>query len=280
MILLYRFLQKSIILVFMLFSFFFISSKTILAVEENKTSDPQKILKGLIEGKFNRSHFLTFFNVKANIPSLLKQIPKENSPKKSIMTMTKDISLEIPNLLLNWGSGSQKARVFKNQKMTTFFSNLFYTIIQMAKEHQLSISLNTTDLFHGHIILLGKEKPNLIIIFHAQEYPYNLPFTHHKSKKAVSTHKELLKGKRLSYQTPSFKRRNFIWSLKENRLFNINTEIKGPFFDLIFPKGWKKNKELKNLALLANSVQDNLIGKSLGSLNFFPSQNIPPYWSP
>ena len=80
------------------------------------------------------------------------------------------------------------------------------------------------------------------------------------------------KEKNLEHKTVSLKR-NFIWSLKENKLFNLNTDYRGPFFSLIFPAGWIE-KELKNLALLGNSVQDTLLGDGLGSINFFPDQKV------
>ena len=181
---------------------------------------------------------------------------------------------------MNWGSGSPNARVFKDEEVSVFFSNLFYKIVEMGKKNNLSISINTTDLFHGHLVYLNQRKGDLIIVFHAQEYPHELPFTRRKSIEAVVTHKLVLKGKKFGYKTLSFRRRNFIWSLKENTLFNLNTENSGPFFPLIFPTGWIENRELKNLALLGNSVQDNLLGDGLGSLNFFPDQNISLYWSP
>ena len=213
-------------------------------------------------------------------PFLVHNILKNPSPKKALTDMTEDQNGKVPKLLLKWGSGGPRARFFKDNEVKAFFSNLFRQVIRLGKQEQLSLSLNTTDLFHGHLVLLNEGTPDLIIIFHAQEYPHDLPFTQYKSREAVRTYKKTLKGKKFGHKTISFQRRNFIWSLNQSKLFNLNTKGKSPLFPLIFPKGWYEDKELRKLAILGNAVQDNRLGKSLGSLNFFPSQNIPLYWSP
>jgi len=272
--------QKNIFFSLFLFITIFFPSQKILAIEKNKRSDSQKIILDLFRGRLDKNLFSSFVKIKKPVPYQLKNLIKEPIIKKSLIKMTTNRSSQIPELILNWGSGSPKARTFKNQEVTNFFSNLFYEIIQMGKKNQLFISLNTTDLFHGHLVFIGKKRGDLIIVFHAQEYPHDLPFTSHNSRQAVVTHKLILKGKKFGHNTISFKKRNFIWSLKENKIFNLDTDRKGPFFPLIFPTGWVKDQELKELALLGNSVQDNLLGSNLGSLNFFPNQNIPLYWSP
>ena len=273
--------QKKNFLSLLLSITIFFPSQKILAIEKNKLNDSQKIILDLFRSRLEKKHFSSFVKIKKPVPHQFKNLIKEPVIKKSLIKkITTNPSIQIPKLILNWGSGSPKARVFKNQEVTNFFSNLFYEVIQMGKKNQLSISLNTTDLFHGHLVYIGKKRGDLIIVFHAQESPHDLTFPPHKSRQAVVTHKLILKGKKFGHNTISFKRRNFIWSLKENKLFNLDTDKKGPFFPLIFPTGWVGDHELKELALLGNSVQDNLLGSNLGSLNFFPNQNIPLYWSP
>jgi len=265
---------------FILFFNFSFPHEKALALEKSRLKDPQKILLELFKGKPIHRRFSNFIKIKKQVPFQLQKLAKGMITKDAFKNLTKNYNDQVPEIILNWGSGSPKARFFKNQEVTDFFSNLFYKIIDISKHNQLSISLNTTDLFHGHLVYLNHKRGDLIIVFHAQEYPHELPFTRSKSIEAVVTYKSILKGKKFGYKTVSFKRRNFIWSLKENKLFNLNTDDKGPFFSLIFPKGWIENKELKRLALLGNSVQDNLLGNGLGSLNFFPDQKIPLYWSP
>ena len=255
-------------------------SQEVFAIEEGKLNDSQKVILDLFKGRLEHKRFSNFIKIKMKVPSQLKKLAKGEITKEALESLTKDHNDHVPKIILNWGSGSPNARVFKDEEVSVFFSNLFYKIVEMGKKNNLSISINTTDLFHGHLVYLNQRNDDLIIVFHAQEYPHELPFTRRKSIEAVVTHKIILKGKKFGYKTLSFRRRNFIWSLKENTLFNLDTEKSGPFFPLIFPTGWIENRELKSLALLGNSVQDNLLGDGLGSLNFFPDQNISLYWSP
>ena len=275
-------LQKKkffLVLLIILFNFSFPHQKA-LAIEKENLNDSQQIILELFRGKPESKRFSNFIKIKKQVPFQLQKLAEGKITKKDLTRLTKDHSDQVPEIILNWGSGSPNARVFKNQEITVFFSNLFYKIIEMGKKNQLSISINTTDLFHGHLVYLNQKRGDLIIVFHAQEYPHELPFTRQKSIEALVTNKLILKGKKFGHKTISFRRRNFIWSLKENKLFNLNTDYNGPFFPLIFPTGWIDDKELKSLAVLGNSVQDNLLGNGLGSLNFFPDQNAPLYWSP
>ena len=279
MIYLYREKKFFSVLLILLFNFSF-QHKKVFANEENKLKDSQKIILELFKGRFVNSRFSSFIKIKKQVPLQLQKLVRGVITKNALKNLTKNSNNEVPEIILNWGSGGPDARFFKSREVTDFFSNLFYKIIEMGKKNRLSISLNTTDLFHGHLVYINQKRGDLLIVFHAQEYPHDLSFTRSKSIEAVITNKSILKGKKFGYKTVSFKMRNFIWSLKENKIFALNTDYRGPFFPLIFPEGWIEDRELKNLALLGNSVQDTLLGIGLGSINFFPDQKVQLYWSP
>ena len=191
----------------------FLSFENIFGVEKNIVKKPQQILQSLFKERAIEKRFSTPLKINMPAPLLVRNILKNRSPKKALTDMTEDQNDQIPKLLLKWGSGGQRARFFKDNEVKTFFSNLFRQVIRLGKQEQLSLSLNTTDLFHGHLVLLNEGTRDLIIIFHAQEYPHDLPFTQHKSIEAVRTYKKTLKGKKFGHKTISFQRRNFIWSL-------------------------------------------------------------------
>ncbi len=149
--------QKKNFLSLFLFITLFFPSQKILAIEKNKQNDSQKIILDLFRGRLEKKHFSSFVKIKKPVPHQLKNLMKEPVIKKSLIKITTNRSIQIPKLILNWGSGSPKARVFKNKEVTNFFSNLFYEVIQMGKKNQLPISLNTTDLFHGHLVYISKK---------------------------------------------------------------------------------------------------------------------------
>ena len=215
-------------------------------------------------------------------PAPLKKLLFAPNKRSFLHSISEDKTALFHPEIISWGSSRPVAFFFKNN-VESYLTHLFYKILHYSEEKGLSITLNTTDLFHAHLVFFEKD---LLLVFHAQEYPFDLNDTSFKAMIATKHKKDLLKGKKFSYKTPSFKKRNFIWSLKKNALFNVDTS--GAFQDLIFPKGWKNNfnrvypqgPTFHQLAIMGNTVQDNLLGETLGSLNFFPKLGVPLFWSP
>ena len=216
-------------------------------------------------------------------PPSIKKLLTAHNKRSFLHNISKDKTALFNPEILSWGSSRPYAFLFK-KNVEDYFTHIFYKIFQYAKENGLSITLNSTDLFHAHLSFFEND---LLLVFHAQEYPYDLSDTSLKSTIATKHKKDLLKGKKFSYKTLSFKKRNFIWSLRKNALFNVDTSL-APFQDLIFPKGWKNNfnrvypqgPTFHQLAITGNTVQDNLLGVPLGSLNIFPELKMPLFWSP
>ncbi len=217
-------------------------------------------------------------------PQKLWQLLHHSDPKSFLKTLSQNHTALVDPDLLRWGSSSPVARTFKSTFVDHYFSHLFFGLVSFARERGLQLSLNTTDLFHGHLLLFQGQQTDLLLVFHAQEYPFDLAETSFNAKAAIKT----LQGKKFSHKTLTYKRRNFIWSLRRNHLFNLKTSPHESFHSLIFPEGWKNNNDrlypegptLHQLAVLANTVQDGLLGQGLGSLNFFPQLGAPLYWSP
>ncbi len=168
-----------------------------------------------------------------------------------ISTMEINISPE----LKSWGSGAIP-KVFTSNTLNLFFKELFIIIHKNFPD----IDLSPLNLFHGHLI---KTQNDFIVIFHAFEYPVDL-----EPQKFLAAKKFGMNLKPFLSSSPSYKKRNLIWSQRDQKIYrfdstdqSFNFLIKSPAFDL-YPIE----------VLRANSVQESIFGKRLFDINFL--QNI------
>ncbi len=152
---------------------------------------------------------------------------------------------------VKWISGGPYLYTFP-EKITSFFIHLFECIAHSIKH----ITLNKNDLFHGHV--LRTHDGNIVIIFHAKEYPDDLaPWRMHKN----------------GYTTQStvYRERNFLYSLRENKLWLIKAETTSPdyllFTQLIIPRDFRENEE-RALAQRCFTVQADCFGTALFDINY------------
>lgn len=127
-----------------------------------------------------------------------------------------------------------------------FIQHLFECIAQNF-DH---IKLTKTDLFHGHVITTEND---IIIIFHAKEYPDDL-YWWHSQKSGYTT------------QSPEYHERNFLWSCNANIIWLLKAEPGNPdyqtFLELIIPKSFVHSEDI-TMALRAYTVQQEQFGEPL-----------------
>lgn len=178
----------------------------------------------------------------------------------------------------HWKSGGNNFRRFHNQEISQYLEKVFHHLVQKSREQGQKISINRSDLYHGHMIYDQRAK-DILIIFHAKEYPMDLEYF-----KAHACATSL--GEAVFYSTDSsYKKRNFLFSLGENFLWNIDTSVEGPLKDLIFPPelpDLENDPELKLIFERGNTLQNSRfesLGGPLGDLNYFPGENVAPFIS-
>jgi len=186
------------------------------------------------------------------------------SSQKKIIELTK--SLKIKPELVAWASGAKSPRVFKNEKLTIFFKDLFLKIEKSFAD----IGLNRINLFHAHIVYDNRVwGSDLIIVFHAFEYPLDL-----EPKKNLVAMGEDISLSSFFTRSPGFKSRNLIWSLRANKIWRIDTSkssifnhlVRSPAFDL-YPEE----------VLRANTAQEIYFGKVVADINYFPKEYKKPF---
>jgi hypothetical protein len=154
-----------------------------------------------------------------------------------------------------WSSTGQP-RIFKDEKINIYFKKLFHLIEKKFKD----ITLDRINLFHAHLV---QAENDFILIFHAFEYPVDL-----EPQKFIIARRQNPKLIPFITNSKKYKRRNLIWSLKKNRIWRIDTSaefnflVKSSAFDL-YPKE----------VLRANSLQEDLFGKRVADLNYFPMED-------
>lgn len=127
-----------------------------------------------------------------------------------------------------------------------FIQHLFECIAQSFNH----IKLSETDLFHGHLI---KTENDLIIIFHAKEYPDDL-YWWNKEKSGYTT------------KSPEYYERNFLWSRNKNTIWLLKAKPGdkdyGLFLKLIIPENFIESEDIE-MAIRAYTVQQDYFGKKV-----------------
>jgi hypothetical protein len=172
---------------------------------------------------------------------------------KNLKKSTKQLDLN-PNIL-SWASSVQNPRIFKNRVNNDFFQNIFHQIEKSFPD----IKLDRVNLFHAHLM----QTPNdYLLVFHAFEYPMDLePYKFELARK--------LNPQITPFTTNSkgYDRRNLIWSFTKNKIWRFDTSLKSKFNFLIRSPAYALYpKEV----LLGNALQENLFGKNIADINYFP----------
>ena len=194
----------------------------------------------------------------------LDQLIERFSSQKNLIKLTRP--QKIKRNLVSWASGAKSPRVFKDEKLTTLFANLFLKIEQSFSD----INLNRLNLFHAHLV--GDDRVwggDIFLIFHAFEYPIDLELK--KNRIAVNRDISLATFRT---GTRSFDRRNLIWSLRANKIWRVDTSkgsifnhlIRSPAYD-IYPTEVSR----------ANTAQESYFGKVVGDINYFPQEYKEPF---
>lgn len=141
-----------------------------------------------------------------------------------------------------------------------FFTHLFKTI----KQHDPSITFQANDFWHGHVVYFDADPAlrDIIIVFHTKEYPSDFPEAGGGKEKRVSLNTFLTTD-------PTYKKRNWVYSLRNNMLVNLEY-VRGNrgYFNLI-DKGF--GEEFKELSIKGNALEQDNFGADLFSLNYFIS---------
>ena len=192
------------------------------------------------------------------------QLIERFSTQKDLIELTKP--KKIKKDLISWASGAKSPRVFKDEKLSSLFQNLFFKI----KEFFSDIDLNRLNLFHAHLVYDDRVwGGDILLIFHAFEYPIDLEIKKNSIAMALDISLDsFLTG------TPSFNSRNLIWSLRSNKIWRMDTAkgsllnhlIRSPAYDL-YPKE----------VVRANTAQEGYFGKVVGDINFFPKEYHEPF---
>jgi hypothetical protein len=214
------------------------------------------------------SHFLDMLRntdgVEEKVDTLLgPPLPADLfSDLKNLKKSTKYFNLN-PKIL-SWASSGQNPRIFKNKVNNDFFQNIF----QLIEKSFTDIKLDRVNLFHAHLVQMADD---FLLIFHAFEYPIDLePYKFEMARK--------LNPQITSFTTNSkgYDRRNLIWSFTKNKIWRFDTSSKSKFNFLVRSPAYALYpKEV----LLGNALQENLFGKNIADINYFPAEEKSPFLS-
>ncbi|MFS8506545.1 MAG: hypothetical protein LVQ75_00175 [Candidatus Babeliales bacterium] len=159
-----------------------------------------------------------------------------------------------------------------DERIEQFFVKLFEAIVTYGNQQEFLLVAD--DLFHGHVILLHDKVTNfsdIIIVFHAKEFPADLPEAGGFKSRAASPVNFNMKD------DTAFNKRNFIYSLRSHALINLQKNPLSP--------DYKSYKELITeydpySDLRVNTVREHYFGQPLFDINYFPNlhgfaKNVP-----
>ncbi len=193
------------------------------------------------------------------------------------------LSDEIPVLeknadqVSNWASGGGLARFreppllyrFKNDRLTTFFENVF----QRAAV-EIPAILCRNNLFHGHAVFdvdQDNKEVDFRIVFHAYEYPLR---TQRTKSEQVS---RLDSGITTCDIGPDYYKRNAIWSMSKNMLYipdyvdYILEPDENPLSKFPYGRLLKKGEGVR----LDDCVVDQaMVGDEIVAFNDFKQENV------
>lgn len=184
------------------------------------------------------------------------------SSKKLLLSKSDKITNE-SKFIKNWSSGGSNHRSFSDAKLNLFFKEIFFRISNRFE----NISLSLLDLFHGHIIIDSSSVSydDILIIFHAKEYPKDL-----ESYKVNFALEKYPYCKTFTTSSKGYESRNLIWSLRKNIIWRLDTSKASVFSELVKSPVYDFAPEL---VLKANALQENFFGETLLNINYFNDEN-------
>ena len=147
---------------------------------------------------------------------------------------------------------------FTDVNLTKIWQELFIGIANCDD----SITISDLDLFHGHLFRLSHEQPELLIVFHAKEYPIEIPNP---------------EGKHGGFSTESseYQRRNILYLSSTAKIYILHGNTSSFWQSLIIPEGIEE-VELRDIFRQANTLQTehfSTFTETLGDVNYFPSHS-------
>lgn len=176
--------------------------------------------------------------------------------QSSVVKNTK--SIEVPEFIKKWSSGNgEKPRRF-DEEITNYLEELFKVINKSFPDTEL----NLIDLFHGHIVMdESYYNKDILIIFHSKEYPSNL-----EKQKTEMAIKEQPALQLFDTKNDVYKKRNYIWSLRKNKIWRIDTREDSEFCNLVKSPIYDFCPEE---VMEANAMQEAYLGKNICDINYF-----------
>lgn len=163
----------------------------------------------------------------------------------------------------NWASASsnQWGYYLSTGDVASHFTKIFEKIasIYNTEFEFMSMVLCRNNLFHGHV-LYNEKLDDILIVFHAFEYPHDLE--PQKSSKA----KEVEPGiDEFDSDETAFKWRNAIYSVNKNSVYfpDISQEPYHSQLSTEFPSSY--------------TLDETKVGVRLFDINYFPQENLPPF---
>jgi hypothetical protein len=170
----------------------------------------------------------------------------------------------------NWASGGAPFRRFKKGALTEYVDELFAMvagILASVTGEPPEKIVRRHDLFHGHWVFSDAAK-DILIVFHAKEYPENL-----EQFKALAA--KALEGANYAAFASAdrrFKLRCPIWSMKQNKLFSTDfSAADNPYRELL------DSTDLGNRDNPLLLSQTNL-GVCIADVNCFSNEGVPSFF--
>jgi hypothetical protein len=121
------------------------------------------------------------------------------------------------------GAELNNMKLIEDKKLKEFLESLFEAIEAESVQWNPTV-LSRADLFHAHVVY-NRDNKDLVIVFHSKEYPNGEPSMEDgfPRRRFLDYFGESLgSGYHLANPTDRVTRRNFAWSLNENRLCGID----------------------------------------------------------
>jgi beta-xylosidase len=166
------------------------------------------------------------------------------------------------------GASARNVRVLKDPVVQSYLENLFQTIVDVSKDWNVT-QLNRSDLFHAHMIY-NQNRKDLLLVFHAKEYLNGEPSIEPglpRRKLLEFFHEMPAEDLTVTSSIPGVTRRNFVWSLSENKIYGVDTTQSS---NISFAAG-----EESSTTLEANKLSDLGSDGEIANLNYFPKEGVP-----
>lgn len=156
------------------------------------------------------------------IASYRRDFKMADFPAAKALLTAKGAGAFAPPYVTGWrqrphgGSGGQHVGFLASAALRELFLDVFSSIPAAANDLDLAFALSPTNLFHGHVYL-GPEA-DLLILFHAMEFPNDLPGYGRYGTDYDTWH-------------PSYRFRNIIYHSRQNQLAFLDLGPGSPFLD-------------------------------------------------